>query len=215
MELSHWSLSRARSIQSIPPHPISLRFILIPYPPTYVLVFLVVSFPLAFPPISYIFSPIRATSRSPLILLDLIILIIPGEEYKLWRSLLCSFLQPPVKFLKDVCSPQIPPKGLMDEWSPSHSRRFNPFKRPSATHWTGGWMSTRTGLDAVTRKVLSLMEMDFLSSNLWPVTLIMWLSQFITEYSQVSRFCFASNNARRSCQCCACLRHFKTLFTVT
>jgi hypothetical protein len=47
----HWSLSWARSIQFIPSHPISLRYILILIT-TYVLFFLVVSFLLAFPPIS-------------------------------------------------------------------------------------------------------------------------------------------------------------------
>jgi hypothetical protein len=44
----HWSLSSARLIQSIPPHPIS--------PSTYILVILVVSFLLAFPSISYMHS---------------------------------------------------------------------------------------------------------------------------------------------------------------
>jgi hypothetical protein len=48
----HWSISWARSIQSISPQPISLRSILI-LPPIYVLVFLVVSFLLAFPPIFF------------------------------------------------------------------------------------------------------------------------------------------------------------------
>jgi hypothetical protein len=58
-----------------------------------------VSFILVFPPISYIHSsstPIRATRPAHLVLLDLIILCTLQEEYKLWSSSLCSFLQPPV-----------------------------------------------------------------------------------------------------------------------
>jgi hypothetical protein len=46
----HWSLSWTRSIQSIPPHPLSLRSVIILS--THVcLVFQVVSFLLAFPPV--------------------------------------------------------------------------------------------------------------------------------------------------------------------
>jgi hypothetical protein len=66
--------------------------------PTYVLIFLVVFFPLAFPSITYMrsSSPFRATYPAHHIPLDLIILIILGEKYKLRRSSSCRFLYPPV-----------------------------------------------------------------------------------------------------------------------
>jgi hypothetical protein len=70
----HLTLSSARPIQSTPPHPNSPRSILILFT-TYVLVSLSASFPLAFPPVTYVFlfSPIRVTCPAHLILLDLII----------------------------------------------------------------------------------------------------------------------------------------------
>jgi hypothetical protein len=40
--------------------------------------------------------PIRATCPAEFMLLDLIILIKLDEDFKLWSSSLCSFLQPPV-----------------------------------------------------------------------------------------------------------------------
>jgi hypothetical protein len=67
-------------MQSTPPHPISLRSILILSSHLR----LGISFLPDFPPKSYMHSllPIRATCPAHLILLDLIILIILGEQYK-------------------------------------------------------------------------------------------------------------------------------------
>jgi hypothetical protein len=76
--------SWAKSIQFIPPNCISLTSILILS--THLRLGLRVSFLLAFPPISYMYSSstsIRVTFFAHLNLLDLIILIILREEYKL------------------------------------------------------------------------------------------------------------------------------------
>jgi hypothetical protein len=58
----HWSLSWARSIQSIHTHP-KIHFNIV-HPHTYVLVLLVVSFLLAFPQISYMHSSLPCPSHS-------------------------------------------------------------------------------------------------------------------------------------------------------
>jgi hypothetical protein len=39
-----------------------------------------------------------------------------------------------------------------DEWSPSRPGRFTPKERAPGTHWIGGWVGLRAGLDAVVRR---------------------------------------------------------------
>jgi hypothetical protein len=65
--------------------------------PIYASVFRVVSF-LRASPQNYctLFSPKHATCSTRLILLDLICLMLFGDEYKLWRCSMCSFLHSPV-----------------------------------------------------------------------------------------------------------------------
>jgi hypothetical protein len=122
----HWSLSYARSIQLIPPHHMTVRSVLILSShlcsgipsglylsrfPTRILY-------------AFLFSPMRATCSSRLILYDLITLIVLGEESKLWSSPLCSFLQPPVT--SSLFGPNILPNALFSKHPQSMFQVLHP-----------------------------------------------------------------------------------------
>jgi hypothetical protein len=92
----HCSLFRARLIQSTSLHTICLMSVFVIF--SHLLVGLPSGFfPLSFPAeifYTFLHSPIRDTCPPPLhiSLLEFIILITSGEQYKLWSSSLCSFL---------------------------------------------------------------------------------------------------------------------------
>jgi hypothetical protein len=86
----------AKSIHFTSPYPISLRFILI-LSSHLRLGLSTELYPSGFSTkILHPLRPMRAICPVHLILFGFIFLIILGEEYILWMSLLCKFLQPPV-----------------------------------------------------------------------------------------------------------------------
>jgi hypothetical protein len=132
----HWSLSWASRIWSTPPNSNYLRSISI-LSSSLRLGLASGLFPSGFPTknmYTIIFHPQRATCHVHLIHLDLIILIILGEEYKLWISSLCSFVQPPVT--SSLFGPNILLKTLFSNTTSLYSSLNvrEQYSHPNKTH---------------------------------------------------------------------------------
>jgi hypothetical protein len=53
------------------------------------------------------------------------------------------------------------------DWSASRPGRFTPMERAPVTHWIGGWVGPRTGLDTVSkRKIHTIVLWCYLHSKL-------------------------------------------------
>jgi hypothetical protein len=62
------------------------------------------------------------------------------------------------------------------EWSASLSYRFTPGERAPGTHWLGGWVNPRAGLDAMEKKkhlALSEIEPEPCSSSLYRLSYLL------------------------------------------
>jgi hypothetical protein len=83
-------LTKMNPVRTVPSHSSKIRFNIIPEPTIWFSLW-----PLSFD-FSYINFAFSFLSCVDLTLLELSMLIILGEQYKSWGSLLCSFLQPSV-----------------------------------------------------------------------------------------------------------------------
>jgi len=52
------------------------------------------------------------------------------------------------------------------EWPVLRSGRITPRKKASGTHWIGGWVGTRDGLDAASKRVIPRPPWDSKSDHL-------------------------------------------------
>jgi hypothetical protein len=58
------------------------------------------------------------------------------------------------------------------EWPASRTNRFNPGVRATGTHWIGGWVGLRAGLDDVeNRNILPLPAFEPRPSSSYPVAI--------------------------------------------